>query len=821
MAPPISRRPTKKATPRKPSSSVSKKNTKPNASILSFFKKVEVEKTLFCGSDTDADHPIEVDEADNTHDEPGGNEVAEPESPTKTFKRRKLSPWNDDDAERISERLGDNVVRPASRPSAPSKTVGGFVMDSDSEDDEGGVESPVRVLTKGPQDSEPSDTPNNGSRENPSDCEAQDRSLPSDEEFDDEGETGEPGDIPDDFVGEEYREMLFSQEQARLEAEETGEHVGDLLPPIPPDDAMVESCPICSGSLAGASPDEITLHVNSCLDGNPTPLPASNPIPLPDSPKETLEPSPEETAPSHMALKAAIPRPGQRNPLSLNTNAEGSSAFSKLMSGNAESSAWADAAAAATASRGKPAHKRTCPFYKIMPGFSICVDAFRYGAVKDCNAYFLSHFHSDHYVGLTASWRHGPIYCSRVTGRLVKQQLKVDPKWVVELDFDSRFDIPGTDGAWVTMIRANHCPGSSMFLFEKKMHRGANPRLQRILHCGDFRACREHVSHEGLKPDVFDELTGKLKQQKIDICYLDTTYLSPRYSFPPQMDVITACAELCVSLNSSPDTAEATWNKLGKGAGNGTVSCFFGKENGGTAAESSESPKTRLLVVCGTYSIGKERICVAIAKALNSKIFASASKIRICKQLDDPELSALLTSDPLEAQVHMQSLMEIRPETLQEYLNGYKPHFSHIAGFRPSGWNYRPSGTSKLMSANTQPSAIPTAQVLHGKAWRARFGVGDLQKQRGSTREAMCFGVPYSEHSSFRELALFLMSLRIERVVPTVNVGSEGSRKRMKGWIDKWLGDRAKGGILKVEDEDEDGEPIDEWDGKGMRQVYW
>lgn len=820
MAPPISRRPTKKATPRKPSSSIARKNTKPNASILSFFKKVEVEKTLFCGSDTDADHPVEVDETDGTHDEPGGDQVAEPESPTKPHKRRKLSPGNDDDTERMSEKLADDYTKPPPRPSVPSKTVGGFVMDSDSEDDESGAESPVRVFTKGLQDPEPSDTPNNESRESPSDCEAQGRSLLLDEELGDEGKSGDPGDIPDDFVGEEYREMLFSQEQARLEAEETGEHVGDLPPPIPPDDAMVESCPICSGSLAGANPDEITRHVNSCLDGNPTPLPASDPVPLPACPKAILESSPDETAPSHMALKAAIPRPGQRNPLSIDVGAEESSAFSKLMSGNAESSAWADAAAAATASRGKPAYKRTCPFYKIMPGFSICVDAFRYGAVKECNAYFLSHFHSDHYIGLTASWRHGPIYCSRVTGGLVKQQLKVDPKWVVELEFDTRVDIPGTDGAWVTMIPANHCPGSSMFLFEKKMYRGPNTRLQRILHCGDFRACREHVSHEGLKPDVLDEVTGKLKQQKIDICYLDTTYLNPRYSFPPQMDVITACAELCVSLNSSPDTAEAAWNKAGKGAGEASVSRFFGKENGGTAAESG-SQKTRLLVVCGTYSIGKERICVAIAKALNTKIFATASKIRIFRQLDDPELAALLTSDPLEAQVHMQSLMEIRAETLQEYLGGYKPHFSHIAGFRPSGWNYRPTGASKLLSANTQPSAIPTAQVLHGKAWRARFGVGDLQRQRGSTREVMCFGVPYSEHSSFRELALFLMSLRIERVVPTVNVGSEASRKRMKGWIDKWLGDRAKGGVLKAENEDEGRGPIDEWDGKGMRQVYW
>ena len=211
----------------------------------------------------------------------------------------------------------------------------------------------------------------------------------------------------------------------------------------------------------------------------------------------------------------------------------------------------------------------------------------------------------------------------------------------------------------------------------------------------------------------------------------------------------------------------------------------------------------------------------ADAKALNTKIFASARKIALFKQLDDPELSALLTSDPLQAQVHMQMIMEIGPETLQEYLTKYRPHFSHIAGFRPSGWNYRPAGASKLISASTQPSTIPTTQILHGKAWRTRFGVENLQKQRGSTREVMLFGVPYSEHSSFRELALFLMSLRIERVVPTVNVGSEASRRKMKGWTDKWLGDRVRGGILQIRDENEDDGPIDEWDGKGKREVFW
>jgi DNA cross-link repair 1A protein len=59
-------------------------------------------------------------------------------------------------------------------------------------------------------------------------------------------------------------------------------------------------------------------------------------------------------------------------------------------------------------------------------------------------------------------------------------------------------------------VRANHCcPGSVLFLFEKKVAK----RMFRILHCGDFRASPEHISHPLLR-DKF-----------LDVVYLDTTYL--------------------------------------------------------------------------------------------------------------------------------------------------------------------------------------------------------------------------------------------------------------------------------------------------------
>ncbi|KAL2119036.1 hypothetical protein VTJ04DRAFT_5996 [Mycothermus thermophilus] len=694
----------------------------------------------------------------------------------------------------------------------------------------------------------------------------------------------------DDFTNEELEMMREMEEQARLEMEgndddeEVAECEGEWSIAGGDDNqAMTECCPVCGGSLAGTTPDQATRHVNACLDGNPTPLPSK--------PPDNATESEAAASAGKRAARAAVPRPGQANPIRLdNAAGEGTSAFAKLMSGHAENSAWATAAAAEAASRGLPAYKRTCPFYKIMPGFSICVDAFRYGAVEGCKAYFLSHFHSDHYIGLTANWTHGPIYCSKVTAALVKSQLKTAEKYVVELDFDQTVPIPGTD-ATVTMIPANHCPGSSLFLFEKNL----GGRTQRILHCGDFRACPAHVEHPMLRPGTIDAVTGRTKQQKIDVCYLDTTYLNPRYSFPPQSDVVNACAELCALLNNgllvSDDTEWKALLRRPRGGGpqtNQDVSKFFTStsklsapalppipaqaNDAFTALNGRPHNPNRLLVVCGTYSIGKERLCVAIAKALRTRIYAAPAKLSMCRLLGDPELTALLTSDPADAQVHMQSLMDIGPESLTEYLAPYKAKgcFGRVVGFRPSGWNYRPvavgsgsggsggggggnnsNGNGGSIGANLAPSSLPTTQLLHGPRWRPRFTRHDLVPQRGSgvngngngnnsknssgkpnTADALCFSVPYSEHSSFRELALFLMALRIERVVPTVNVGSEASRKRMKAWIDRWLAERRRGGLVRVVDGDGSnsgggagtgkmGEEL--WTGKDGRGgiVYW
>lgn len=114
--------------------------------------------------------------------------------------------------------------------------------------------------------------------------------------------------------------------------------------------------------------------------------------------------------------------------------------------------------------------------------------------------------------------------------------------------------IPDTGGVRVTLIEANHCPGSCLFFFEgpqtvdagdstyKSPHIGTS-RVFRYLHCGDFRACPRHVLHPTVK--------GK----RIDHVYLDTTYLDPKHTFPPQPLVISACADLAKRISEGASIA--------------------------------------------------------------------------------------------------------------------------------------------------------------------------------------------------------------------------------------------------------------------------
>lgn len=845
-------------TPRKSNNTANNKaKGKPNGNIMSFFKKAEDEnEELFVRAKNGS-------LASQTDTSPWFNKASGSEGQTgdldsrfveqgESVKRRKLdysydNPAEDGlskDAERSPFNTGSSATaaQSSARPLTNGRRQTGPFLEEDSDDEDEAASADVSAPTgeeaqdvrikeeempqmRAQEPSQPAGTPVADAVETkveeapPPNLKREQTSMVDGGDF---ADFENMGDFDEDVFeeGDEFVERKWMMEQARLEAEQADMALVDGADPL--DDSMDSadagapgaecseagdspSCPICNISLGGASDQDAGIHVNNCLDGNPTPLPTKNKTII--STSDSAEPP----KPADRFRKVPrAPKPGQANPFELGQkSASGGSAFSKLMSGHAEDAAWADAAASEQASRGKPAYQRMCPFYKILPGFNICVDAFRYGAVEGCRAYFLSHFHSDHYIGLTANWCHGPIYCSKVTANLVKQQLRVDPQYVVALDWETKVEVPGTN-VHVTMISANHCPGSSLYLFEKVTGKGPNPKIHRVLHCGDFRACRAHVEHPLLRPDVIDAVSGKKRDQKIDVCYLDTTYLNPKYAFPSQENVIQACADMCVSLSKVTTDESDGWETMKRErAGAGMVK-FVKRESedvpikqednedeamdaGSVMKRAKEKHRGRLLVIVGTYSIGKERICLGIARALKSKIYAPAGKQRIVRALEDPELSALMTNDPTEAQIHMTPLFEIRADTLEDYLKDFKDHFSRAVGFRPSGWNYRPPN-----SRFTESPSVDT--VLRSNNWKSGYSMKDLVPQRGSTKRASCFGVPYSEHSSFRELTMFCCALRIDKIIPTVNVGSAKSREKMKGWCEKWATERKKNGLFKVEE---------------------
>jgi DNA cross-link repair 1A protein len=75
----------------------------------------------------------------------------------------------------------------------------------------------------------------------------------------------------------------------------------------------------------------------------------------------------------------------------------------------------------------------------------------------------------------------------------------------------------------------------------------------------------------------------------------------------------------------------------------------------------------------------------AIAEALKTKIYCDKRKAAILRCQSDPELHKLLTSNPLDASVHLVPLGVITSDKLKLYVEKHKG-FTKAVGFRPTGW---------------------------------------------------------------------------------------------------------------------------------------
>ncbi|KAL6655508.1 hypothetical protein ACP70R_006334 [Stipagrostis hirtigluma subsp. patula] len=345
------------------------------------------------------------------------------------------------------------------------------------------------------------------------------------------------------------------------------------------------------------------------------------------------------------------------------------------------------------------------PLWCCIPGTPFRVDAFRY-LRGDCCHWFLTHFHIDqqtfleclyfaaadtkartniggsayvsNYQGLTRSFCHGKIYCSSITASLVHHKIGIPWDRLHVLPLNEKITISGIS---LTCFDANHCPGSIIILFEP-------PNGKAVLHTGDFRFSSAMANNT------------VLKSSHIHTLILDTTYCNPRYDFPSQEIVIQFVIEAI--------QAEAF------------------------------NPKTLFLI--GSYTIGKERLYMEVARLLQKKIYVGAAKLQILKHLElPPEIMHWFTANEAESHIHVVPMWMLASfKRLKHLSNQYAGRFDLIVAFCPTGWSF---GKGRKRTP--------------GKRW-----------QQGSI---IRYEVPYSEHSSFTELQEFVRFISPEHIIPSVN----------------------------------------------------
>lgn len=149
--------------------------------------------------------------------------------------------------------------------------------------------------------------------------------------------------------------------------------------------------------------------------------------------------------------------------------------------------------------------------------------------------------------------------------------------------------------------KANHCPGSVLFLFRVKGNV--------YLHTGDFRFDRSMLEYPALKQITIDRLylgkqrsfprcfrirSSPLVSLVVNMALQDTTYCNRRYVFPPQVEAINFIVQKILNTIADP-------------------------------------MKKRTLFFIGTYTIGKERILEELVKRSSEKIYVMEKKLSILK----------------------------------------------------------------------------------------------------------------------------------------------------------------------------------------------
>lgn len=268
------------------------------------------------------------------------------------------------------------------------------------------------------------------------------------------------------------------------------------------------------------------------------------------------------------------------------------------------------------------------------------VDGFKHVKTSpSTRAFFLSHFHSDHYGGLDERFAAAPIYCTPITAGLVAAKLGVAADLLRPQAIGKAFVV---EDVTVTFIDANHCPGAVMLLFEL-------PCGRTTLHCGDMR----YHPRMQVEPELL-RVKGK-----VDTVYLDTTYCEEKHTFPPQEDSIALVVEhVTKQLKSSGDDG--------------------------------------CLVLLSAYTIGKEKVLLEVSRATGHQIYVSPDKMKVLQCLNlKPEELERFTNDMNATPIHVTKMGVVgdvwpffQPNfaSIRKYIVTNALPYKHALGVIPTGW---------------------------------------------------------------------------------------------------------------------------------------
>ncbi|OQR82672.1 DNA cross-link repair protein [Achlya hypogyna] len=418
-----------------------------------------------------------------------------------------------------------------------------------------------------------------------------------------------------------------------------------------PEPPAAETCIVCGLSFAGKSAAQRIHHTKQCAKKYGVSLQALLQADVVVD-QEYLE-----------AASTAQPNAFDilMRPKAAPTPSAPGNAFDLLMRGAQTSAIVSKKAAiksAAAKRRGpwnKPA-RHACPEYKKIKGTSIIVDGFSYASSTLSTTYVLSHFHSDHYGGLSRNFSAGIIYCTPTTARLVQLCLGVDKKYLHPLPLHQPLTLPAHK-AQMTFIDANHCPGAALILFQFQSGKA-------VLHTGDFRYDPSMLLNRFLAPFA-------TPGQRLDAVYLDTTYCDTQHCHPTQAVAITEAKRL-VDLHRND----------------------------------------RALFLVGSYSIGKERLFMDVAAHLECKVYVERSKLSLlsCFEWPSTELGRLTTESAV-TDLHVVPMNHLNFDGMRALLTKHRLRYRKVIALQPTGWTF---SRKKGPSVSSKRSQLNDALVIYG-----------------------------------------------------------------------------------------------------------